>query len=81
MPTKNPRILVTVDDDLFEQIEDFRFENRFQSRNAAMVALMRAGFEAIRQQEAAGQGGEEETDEKRKVHKREETKKDDLVDR
>ena len=81
MPTKNPRILVTVDDDLFEQIEDFRFENRFQSRNAAMVALMRAGFEAIRKQEAAGQGGEEETDEKRKVHQQEDQEDDDLVGR
>lgn len=82
MPTKNPRILITVDDELFQAIEDFRFENRYQSRNAAMLALMRAGFEAIRKEEkAAGQGGKEERDEEREVCEREETKNDDLVGR
>ena len=70
MPTKKPRFIVTVDEDLFDQIEDFRFENRYQNRNAAMVELIRTGLKA-----------KEERDEEREVCEREETKNDDLVGR
>ena len=70
MPTKKPRFIVTVDEDLFDQIEDFRFENRYQNRNAAMVELIRAGLKA-----------KEERDEEREVYQREETQNDDLVGR
>ena len=70
MPTKKPRFIVTVDEDLFDQIEDFRFENRYQNRNAAMIELIRAGLKA-----------KEERDEEREVYQREETKNDDLVGR
>ena len=70
MPTKKPRFIVTVDEDLFDQIEDFRFENRYQNRNAAMVELIRAGLKA-----------KEERDEEREVCEREETKNDDLMGR
>ena len=80
MPTKNPRILITVDDELFQAIEDFRFENRYQSRNAAMLALMRAGFEAIRrEEEAAGQGSQEERDDEGEVHQSEDTENHNIV--
>ena len=70
MPTKKPRFIVTVDEDLFDQIEDFRFENRYQNRNAAMIELIRAGLKA-----------KEERDEEREVHQREEKKNNDLVGR
>ena len=70
MPTKKPRFIVTVDEDLFDQIEDFRFENRYQNRNAAMIELIRAGLKV-----------NEERDEEREVHQREETKNDDLMGR
>lgn len=81
MPTKNPRILVTVDDELFQLIEDFRFENRFQSRNAAMLALMRAGFEAVRKEEEAAGQAAEERDEEREVHQPEDPEDHDIVGR
>ena len=51
MPTKKPRFIVTVDDDLFDMIEDFRFENRYQNRNAAMIDLIRAGLKAKEEKE------------------------------
>ena len=36
MPTEKPRYTIIVDDDLLRQIDDFRFENRFPSRSAAI---------------------------------------------
>lgn len=47
MATDKPRYSITVDDDLFDAIEDFRFQYRFQTRNDATVALIRMGLEKI----------------------------------
>ena len=47
MSTNRPRYTVSVDDDMFEKIEDFRFENRFQTRSEATVELIRLGLEAV----------------------------------
>lgn len=55
MPTEKPRYTVIVDDELMKRIDDFRFENRYPSRSAATVDLIRLGFEALekKQKEAA----------------------------
>jgi|GEM_PF-547116 len=47
MPTNKPRFIVTVDDEMFKEIEDYRFDNRFYSRSEATVSLMKLGLEAI----------------------------------
>lgn len=47
MATNKPRYTVSVDDDLFKKIEDFRFEHRFQTRSEATVELIRLGLEAL----------------------------------
>lgn len=47
MATDRPRYTVSVDNDLFEQIEDFRFANRFATRSDATVELIKKGLEAI----------------------------------
>lgn len=52
MPTEKPRFTVIVDDELFQQIEDFRFENRYPSRSAAALELIRLGIEQIRREHA-----------------------------
>ena len=39
MATDRPRYTVSVDNELFQQIEDFRFERRFQTRSEATVEL------------------------------------------
>ena len=52
MPTEKPRITVVVDDVMMQQIEDFRFENRFPSRSAAMVELIRLGIEQIKKEQS-----------------------------
>lgn len=47
MSTNRPRYTVSVDDDMFAKIEDFRFENRFQTRSEATVELIRLGLEVV----------------------------------
>lgn len=56
MPTEKPRYTVIVDEELLKRIDDFRFENRYASRSAATLELIRLGMEAIekKQREAAG---------------------------
>ena len=61
MPTKKPRYTVIVDDELLRRIDNFRFENRYPSRSAATLELIRLGMEAIeKQNEAKGKGHAED---------------------
>lgn len=55
MPTEKPRFTVIVDDEMFQQIEDFRFENRYPSRSAAALELIRLGIEQIKKEQAGTQ--------------------------
>ncbi|MCI5754263.1 MAG: ribbon-helix-helix domain-containing protein [Clostridiales bacterium] len=48
MPTKKPRYTVIVDEELLKEIDDFRFENRYPSRSAATLALIRLGMKALK---------------------------------
>ena len=47
MATNKPRYTVSVDDELFEKIEDFRFANRYNTRAEATVALLEIGLKAL----------------------------------
>lgn len=47
MPTEKPRYTVIVDDELLKKIDDFRFENRYASRSAATLELIRIGLEEL----------------------------------
>ena len=40
MPTKKPQILLTLDDDLLERIEDYRYTNRIPARSEAVRRLI-----------------------------------------
>lgn len=61
MATEKPRYSITVDDDLFEKIEDFRFNNRFQTRNQATIELIRLGLEALEKQEKEESGAKKDS--------------------
>jgi metal-responsive CopG/Arc/MetJ family transcriptional regulator len=37
---------------MFKEIEDFRFENRFQTRSEATTELIRLGLESIKKQDS-----------------------------
>lgn len=51
MATDKPRYTVSVDAELFQQIEDFRFEHRYQTRSEATVKLIRLGLEQLKKEE------------------------------
>ena len=50
MATNKMRYTVSVDNDLFQQIEDFRFEHRFQTRSEATVELIRLGLDSLKKE-------------------------------
>lgn len=47
MATKRQRYMISVDDEMFKAIEDFRFERRYQTRSEATAELIRLGLKAI----------------------------------
>ena len=47
MPTDKPRYCITVDPELLKRIDDFRFDNRYASRSAATLKLIRLGIEQL----------------------------------
>lgn len=49
MATQRQRYMISVDDDLFERIEDFRYKNRFPTRSEATAELIRLGLESLAQ--------------------------------
>lgn len=51
MATDKPRYTVSVDSEMFRQIEDFRFEHRFQTRSEATVELIRLGLESLKKEQ------------------------------
>jgi metal-responsive CopG/Arc/MetJ family transcriptional regulator len=40
MPTEKPKIIFVADDDLLERLDDFRFDNRINSRSEAIRRLI-----------------------------------------
>lgn len=50
MATNKPRYTVSLDNDMFNEIENFRFENRFQTRSEATVELIRLGLEQLKKE-------------------------------
>ena len=50
MATKKPRYMISVDEDMFNAIEDFRFERRFQTRSEATTELIRLGLEQLKKE-------------------------------
>ena len=41
MPTKKPQILLTLDEELLERIEDYRYGNRIPTRSEAIRRLIK----------------------------------------
>lgn len=47
MATNRQRYMISVDDEVFNMIEDYRFNNRFQTRSEATQEIIRIGLDAI----------------------------------
>ena len=56
MATDKPRYTVSVDKEMFQAIEDFRFEHRYQTRSEATVELIRLGLEMVQKEKISGGG-------------------------
>lgn len=50
---KNTQILLTLPHELKEKIDEYRFENRIQSRNAAILELIMTALELNKQAKPA----------------------------
>lgn len=55
MATEKPRYSITLDEDMFKEVEDFRFEYRYQTRSQATIELIRLGLETIKKQQKKAQ--------------------------
>ncbi len=62
MSTRKPRYSITLNNDLFEQVEEFRFSRRYQTRNEATTELIRLGLEAAKKQENSPASVEQDDD-------------------
>ena len=67
MATDKPRYTVSVDDALFQKIEDFRFANRFQTRSEATVELIRLGLEALEKETKTEKVGKKKASQSKKA--------------
>lgn len=54
MPTNKQRYTITVSDEMYQAIEDFRFENRFNTKSDATSELIRLGLESINKRKKNG---------------------------
>ena len=53
MATENQRYTVSVDEELFQEIENYRFQNRFQTRSKATVQLIRYALKHLKKEQNA----------------------------
>lgn len=44
MATKKPQVLLTLDEELLERIEDYRYENRIPTRSETIRTLIKNGL-------------------------------------
>lgn len=47
MASNKPRFTITMPDNLYEKLEDFRFEKRFNTKSEATAELIRLGLDAL----------------------------------
>ncbi len=51
MSTDKPRFTITVDPDLMQEIEDYRYNHRIKNQTQAVVSLMQRGLQEIIEKE------------------------------
>lgn len=50
MPTDLPHFSITLDEDTYRAVEEFRYRNMYPNRNMAISVLIRAGLEQLKDQ-------------------------------
>lgn len=49
MPTDNPRITITVSEDMLDRIDSYKHEHKLKNQTQAIVSLIQKGFESLTQ--------------------------------
>lgn len=57
MPTDKPRVTITMTEDQFRQVEEYRFGSKMKNQTQAILSLITMGFDELARQN----GGENET--------------------
>ena len=57
MPTDKPRFTITMDEELYRKIEDFKFQYRYKNQTQAVLALIDMGIESIQAKMSANKDG------------------------
>lgn len=65
MATKNPRFSVTLEQELYDAIEDYRFTRRLKSQNQAVVELLEKGLDKTQKEPPPAPKGPREKQEER----------------
>ncbi|MFV0399208.1 MAG: hypothetical protein ACK5LX_01140 [Oscillospiraceae bacterium] len=52
MATDKQRLMISVDDDMFDDIEKYRYEHKYSTRSAAILSLLEDGIAVLKQQVA-----------------------------
>lgn len=47
MPTEKPRFTITMEESLFQKVEDFRFDGHYKNQTKAVTALIEKGLEVL----------------------------------
>lgn len=47
MPTVKPRFTITMDETLFQQIEEYRFKHRYKNQTQAVISLIEQGLDDL----------------------------------
>lgn len=55
MSTSKPRFTITMDAELLDAIEDYKFDHRIKNQSKAIVELARAGLQLIKDSENSNQ--------------------------
>jgi len=56
MPTEKPKIIFVAEEDLLKRLDDFRFENRINSRSEAIRRLLEEGLQKYEKKKPKKQG-------------------------
>ena len=53
MPTEKPRFTITMDEELFKKIDEFKYEYRYKNQTQTVLALIEKGIEVLASQNSA----------------------------
>lgn len=60
MPSNKPRFTIVIDDDLFKQVDDYRYRHRLTSQSKAICDLVERGLNVVLEEEATKKAAESE---------------------